>query len=115
MCRKSIGFWKSMLGGIMRRVMKSQAAHMFAQSCSAGTPKGEEEYPCLGTSAVVAGRMEALGAERRGNMKGGRSRSQSEYWPAVSVQRWIGRSADSVKSVCTSASEYYEDASESGG
>lgn len=102
MWRRSIGFWKSIDGGIIRRVMKSQAAHMFCQSCRAGTPKGEAEYPRFGT----AGSTDALGEERSGNMKGGRSRSQSEYWEALSVQRWMGRRAELMNRVWTSVSEY---------
>ena len=53
MWRRSIGFCMSIAGGIMSRVMQSHAAQRFAQSCGAGTPKGEDEKGVLGTNSPL--------------------------------------------------------------
>lgn len=58
-----MGFWYNMEGGIMRRVMQSQADHMSRQSWIEGTPKG----------VVVV-----VGAFNSGKLKGGRSSNQRE-------------------------------------
>jgi hypothetical protein len=71
-------------------VMQSQTRHIGSQSWTSGTPKGVEF---------------AVGDFKRGKRNGGRSRSQREYWPALSVQRWMGRKLLSVKRVNVSVSE----------
>jgi hypothetical protein len=43
MCRKSIGFWYNIDGGIIPRVIKSHAAHTPFQSLWEGTPNGVVE------------------------------------------------------------------------
>lgn len=74
----------------MFRVMQSQARHIISQSCTDGTPKGVEVF---------------VGDCKRGKRNGGRSRSQREYWPALSVQRCMGRKLLSVKRMEVSVSE----------
>lgn len=101
MCRRSIGFWKSIDDGIIRRVMKSHAAHIVCQSSTVGRPNGV----CLDTAPRSTEAKE--GDVRRGKVKAGRSRSQREYFEALSVQRWTGRRFASVKRVYTSCSENY--------
>ena len=74
----------------MFRVIQPQSRHIVSQSWTDGTPKGGEV---------------TVGDFKRGKRNGGRSRSQREYWPALLVQRWIGRKLLSVKRVKVSVSE----------
>jgi len=80
----------------MFRVMQFQRRHTVSQSWTDGTPKGGEF---------------TVRDFRRGKRSGGRSRSQREYWPALLVQRCIGRKLLSVKRVKASVSENLNDSS----
>ncbi len=73
MCRRSIGFWNSIDGGIISRVMKSHAAHMCCHSSTVGRENGERVMEF------------STGGFRSGNANFGRSRSHSEYCEALSV------------------------------
>lgn len=96
MCLKSIGFSCSIELGIIRLVTKSHAAQISSHSCRDGMENGVvplDDRICLSPATVRPGAL------RSGNMKGGRSRSQREYWFWLSTQRWIGRRLAFVKRV----------------
>ena len=86
-----MGFSNNIEGGIIWRVMKSHAAHIFCHSSIVGRENGDR--------ATVPSDASRDGDFSRGNENLGRSSNHKEYWEALSVHRWIGRRFASVNKV----------------
>lgn len=100
MCLKSIGFWKSMEGGIILCVIKSQAAQTRFQSSLEGTPKSDGIFlEDRATPSVEPGN------ERGGKTNGGRSSNHSEYWVFESDHLCTGRRLAAANKEYASLSE----------